>query len=343
MEIENDVFNFGEIITSDEIETKTEKVDETTESKETTASTETVKVEPTKEVETTTDDNNDVLKTNFEYFKESKILPDTAEFDGTEEGFVSTVKEHLKNEALDEIWNSLPSEEGKALLEYLLNGGTDIAKFKETFTTNWETFQFSQDETEKEAQQKQVLVDFYKSKGFTDKKAEKEADLKIQFAEGDDAAAEALEELKEAAKLNKQKLIDEQKQATLKAQDEYAKNVNEFVSTLKETKDINGVSITDKERNAIFNLYYGTTKTKEGEINNLNLVINSVLADKEKSLQLAQYLLNGLTVKSDKTTAKTEAIKSLRDKLKSASEGQTKIKGNPADRSTGPSEIFDIG
>lgn len=340
MEIENDVFDFGEIVTPEKEETTVETTTET-QTEETETSEETTKqVETTKE---SNEDSNDILKTTFEYFKESKLIPDTAEFDGTEEGFINTLKQSAKDEVLDEVWNSLPSEEGKALLEYMLNGGTDIAKFKETFNTTWEKFEFVEDETEKVSQQKKVLVEYYKSKGFTDKKAEKEADLKIQFAEADEAAVEALEELKEAEKVNKQKLIEDQKQATLKAQQEYQKSVNEFVSVLKETKDINGVPVTDKERNAIFNLYYGTTKTKQGEINNLNLVLDSVLADKDKSLKLAQYLLNGLSTEPVKKAAKTEAVKSLKDKLKAASEGQTKIKGNPADRNTGPSEIFDIG
>lgn len=341
MEIENDVFNFGEI----EIPEKTEtKVETTTETEETKTSEETTD-ETTKKVETTkeSNDSDDILKTTFEYFKESKLIPETAEFDGTEEGFINTLKQSAKDEVLDEVWNSLPSEEGKALLEYMLNGGTDIAKFKETFATTWEKFEFSQDETEKVSQQKKVLVEYYKSKGFSDKKAEKEADLKIQFAEADEASVEALEELKEAEKVNKQKLVEEQKQATLKAQQEYQKSVNDFVSVLKETKDINGVPVTNKERNAIFNLYYGTTKTKQGEINNFNLVLDSVLADKDKSLKLAQYLLNGLSTEPVKKAAKTEVAKTLKEKLKAVSEGQTKIKGNPADRNTGPSEIFDIG
>lgn len=337
MEIENDVFDFGEIATPIE---PTEPVEPANPAEP--------KVEEPKELDapvepTEPNNSDDILKTTFEYFKESKLIPDTAEFDGTEEGFINTLKQSAKDEVLDEVWNSLPSDEGKALLEYMLNGGTDISKFKETFNTTWEKFEFSEDETEKTAQQKKVLVDYYKSKGFTDKKAEKEADLKIQFAEADEAAVEALEELKEAEKVNKQKLIEDQKQANLKAQQEYQKSVNDFVATLKETKDINGVPVTDKERNEIFNLYYGTTKTKQGEINNFNLVLDSVLADKDKSLKLAQYLLSGLTTEPVKKAAKTEIVKTFKDKLKAVSEGQTKIKGNPADRNTGPSEIFDIG
>lgn len=343
MEIENDVFNFGEIEipekTKTKVETTTETQTEEVETSEKTTDETTEKVETTKE----SNDSDDILKTTFEYFKESKLIPETAEFDGTEEGFINSLKQSAKDEVLDEVWNSLPSEEGKALLEYMLNGGTDIAKFKETFNTTWEKFEFAEDETEKVSQQKKVLVEYYKSKGFSDKKAEKEADLKIQFAEADEASVEALEELKEAEKVNKQKLIEEQKQATLKAQQEYQKSVNDFVATLKETKDINGVPVTDKERNAIFNLYYGTTKTKQGEINNFNLVLDSVLADKDKSLKLAQYLLNGLSTEPVKKAAKTEVAKTLKEKLKAVSEGQTKIKGNPADRNTGPSEIFDIG
>jgi hypothetical protein len=336
---ENDSFDFGEFKTPETTEAKEETTVETTEEVET----EETSTEETTETTETVDDNSDPLVTTFSYFKEKKILPDTAEFDGTEEGFIGAIKTSVKDEVLDEIWNNLPSDEGKALLEYMLNGGTDINKFKETFNSSWEKFEFSDDEDTKESQQKQVLVEYYKTKGFTQQKAEKEADLKIKFAEADEAATEAIEELKELEKVNKQKLIQEQKEATGKAQKEYEDSVNSFVTTLKETKDINGVPVTDKERNAIFNLYYGTVDTPQGKVNTFNAVLNSVLADPEKSLKLAQFVLGGLSTDAVKKTVKTEAVKGLRDRLKSTSEGNTKVKGVSGPRSEGTREIASIG
>jgi hypothetical protein len=320
------VFDFGDFQT--ETEKKVENKETTQETTET-ASTEEVDTTEvstetsTEETQTTDVDDDNPLVTTFNHFKEIKVLPEGVEFDGTEEGFVNTIKETYKNQVIDEIRTSLP-EEGLALLDYMLEGGNDIAAFKETFTNDWEKFTFS--EENREEQNKQVLKAYYLSKGFSEAKANKEVEAKVTFASDTESADEALVELKELSAKTKKDFVENQKAAQKAQTEAIQKEFNDFSEVLKNTAEIDTFKLSDKDKKDILGLYYGTVKTEQGNVPALNYVLSQKLADKNEAIKLAAWLLKGSNTEGVKAAAKTEANKNLKDKLKKHSDGATKLK-----------------
>ena len=136
-------------------------------------------VEPTDPVEpdevTDTDEEDDALKLNYEYLKGlgALYLPDDYQFKATEKGFEEAVKasnENLQKALFDGMFEDMP-EEGKALLSYYANGGTNVKEFISVHARPDYTKVDLDDETAQEAIVREGLK---RTTKFSDAKIERE-------------------------------------------------------------------------------------------------------------------------------------------------------------------------
>lgn len=146
--------------------------------------------------------------------------------------------------------NSVPqyaSEEIEALDNFVKNGGN----IKDYFQIDGELDLDNIDITEDENNQKLVVKEFLKEKGFNTKQIDKKLSKYEDAGLLEDEAEDALEALREIKTQKKQQLLEEQeKQAELsrKRQQEY---FNTVVNEIKGLDNIRGIKIPEKDKKVL--------------------------------------------------------------------------------------------
>jgi chemotaxis protein histidine kinase CheA len=233
-------------------------------------------------------------------------LPEDFEFKGTED----SLKEAL------EVSKTRIAEKTR---ENIVAGFQDfVYKNLEQIQNTYNTVDFEQVDLSDEATQKEV-VKYYlkKTTKFKDEQIEKKVNQLEQFAELEDEAKTALDELKvldkeEKAQLARQAADYEVAQA--KARQDADKL---FRKTLKETDEVSGIKI-NKDR--VFNSLYNTIKLEDGTVTtSFNKNLQEVLSDPTKTIFLAHLLENNFELnKIEDTKVNTKAAKVLKEKLRQA-------------------------
>jgi chemotaxis protein histidine kinase CheA len=254
------------------------------------------------------EEDNDIFKVYFEDLKEKNFLdlPEDFEFTGTEESLqeaLELTKTKLAEKTRQEI------EAG--FQEFVFN---NLEQIQNTYNTvDFEQVDLSSEDTQKE------VVRYYlqKTTKFKPEQIEKKINQFEQFAELEDEAKSALEELKE---------IDKQEKAQMaKAAAEYEKNQTKareeadklFRKTLKETDEVSGIKIN---KDKVFSSLYNPVKLEDGTVTtNFNYKLNQVLSDPKKTIFLAHLLENNFELgKIEETKVSTKAAKTLKEKLRQA-------------------------
>lgn len=146
--------------------------------------------------------------------------------------------------------NSVPqyaSEEVEALDNFVKNGGNLRDYFEIDGELDLEEINIEDDETN----QKLVVKEFLKEKGFNAKQIEKKLSKYEDAGLLEDEAQDALEALKEIREQKKQQLLREQEnhaRAAYKRQQDY---FNSVVNEIKGMDDIRGIKIPEKDKRAL--------------------------------------------------------------------------------------------
>ena len=205
--------------------------------------------------------------------------------------------------------NSVPqyaSEEVAQLDEFVKNGGN----LKDYFQIDGELDIDDINIEDDEVNQKLVLKEFLKEKGFSSKSIEKKLTKYEEAGLLEDEAVDALESLKEIREEKKQQLLEEQKKTAelnRKKQQDY---FNSVVNEIKGLDNIRGVKIPEKDKKTL--LEYIFKPTADG--------MTQYQKDWSKSvknlLESAYFTMKGDTLlKAAKTEGSNKAISKFKDSL----------------------------
>lgn len=185
--------------------------------------------------------------------------------------------------------NSTPqyaSEEVQKLDEFVRNGGN----LKDYYSIDADLDLDNIEIEDNEINQKLVIKEFLKEKGFSSKQIEKKLTKYDEAGLLEDEAVDALEALKELREDRKEQLLaDQQKQAKLyeKQQQEFFNNV---VTEIKGMNSIYGIDIPEKDKRALLEYIFkadadGVTKYQKDYAKSLkNLITSAYFTMKGDSL-----------------------------------------------------------
>lgn len=274
----------------------------------------------TKEEEETEDDDND-----------DDTVDDDVSSDNTESGIIvnffdslseklgwDDVEEEEKPKTAEDLIeyfqnvieeNSVPqyaSEEVAQLDEFVKNGGN----IKDYFQIEKELDIDDINIEDNEVNQKLVLKEFLKEKGFSSKSIEKKLTKYEEAGLLEDEAVDALESLKEIREEKKQQLLEEQKKAAEQNKKKQQDYFNSVVNEIKGLDNIRGVKIPEKDKKTL--LEYIFKPTADG--------MTQYQKDWSKSvknlLESAYFTMKGDTLlKAAKTEGSNKAISKFKDSL----------------------------
>lgn len=138
------------------------------------------------------------------------------------------------------------SDEMEALDNFVKQGG-DLSKYL-TIETE---LNFDNIDLDDETNQKLIVKQLLKSKGFSDKKIEKQIERYADAGLLEDEANDALEDLKEIKEQQKQQLLAEQEKAYKQYQQRQLQFYNNVVDEIKNLKNIRGIAIPEKDKRTL--------------------------------------------------------------------------------------------
>ena len=272
---EEDIEEEDETIEDDEIdeepvnkkETKKDKKDKSTKEEDDNSE------EDDNEDESAFDEKNAV--TGFFEVLSEKLgwsIDDDDEIPQTAEELVKYFQDIIEEESRPTYAN----DEVARLDEYVKNGGDIKTYLKIDAELNLDEIEIEDDETN----QKLVLKEFLKEKGFSSKSIEKKLQKYADAGLLEDEAEDALEALKEIREQKKEQLLADQK----KQSEEQAKRQQEFfntvVSEIKGLDNIRGIKIPEKDKKTLMDYMFkpdsdGVTKYQKDYAKNPKNLIES--------------------------------------------------------------------
>lgn len=222
--------------------------------------------------------------------------------------------------------NSQPqyaSEEVQKLDEFVKNGGN----IKDYFEIDGELDLEDMNVEEDEVNQKLVLKEFLKEKGFSSKQIEKKLTKYEEAGLLEDEAVDALEALKEIREEKKQQLLEEQKKTAEQNRIKQQEYFNSVVNEIKGMDSIRGVKIPEKDKKTL--LEYIFKPTADG--------MTQYQKDWSKSvknlLESAYFTMKGDTLlKAAKTEGSNKAISKFKESLsKTGVSRKTRKQNNTSD------------
>lgn len=205
--------------------------------------------------------------------------------------------------------NSVPryaSEEVEALDNFVKNGGNLRDYFEIDGELNLEEISIE----DNEINQKLVLKEFLKEKGFSSKQIEKKLTKYEDAGLLEDESEDALEALKEIREQKKQQLLKDQEnqaKAAAKRQQEYFQSV---VTEIKGMDNIRGIKIPEKDKQVLLEYIFkpdadGMTKFQKDWSKSVKNLLES-----------AYFTMKGDTLlKAAKSEGSTRAINKFKDSL----------------------------
>ena len=199
-------------------------------------------------------------------------IDDDDEIPQTAEELVKYFQDIIEEESRPTYAN----DEVARLDEYVKNGGDIKTYLKIDAELNLDEIEIEDDETN----QKLVLKEFLKEKGFSSKSIEKKLQKYADAGLLEDEAEDALEALKEIKEQKKEQLLADQK----KQSEEQAKRQQEFfntvVSEIKGLDNIRGIKIPEKDKKTLMDYMFkpdsdGVTKYQKDYAKNPKNLIES--------------------------------------------------------------------
>jgi hypothetical protein len=235
------------------------------------------------------------------------------EYEDSEEGLVELTKDIAQNIAedqLQELFGQYPLLQQH--MEFLLAGG-ESEKFFEAYNPNsdYATFEISKDDLRS---QKGFVAEYFRNKGH-DEEFVKE--MIEEFEDSGKLYVKALVAQKHLAAVQektREQLIIDQKRQQAEAAAQQEEFWEEVASTISSGNEFAGIRFPDREKAKFFE-YISEPKDQAGRTQR---DVDYANADLEVKLAIDYLMYKGMNL-SDiiQTKAKTESVKSLRDKIQS--------------------------
>lgn len=267
----------------------------------------------------------------------SDIFADELGWEFNEEDKPKSVKELV--EFMQEVieTNSQPkyaSDEIKELDEYVKRGGDVKHFFSSVYSTDIDPDKI---DITKESNQKAVIKENLRTKGYSESRIDKLISRYEETGSLEEEATDSLEEVKEYREKTKQTLLEQNKKQHEENVKEQLKFVQNVESIIKDSKDIRGISISEKDRKNLVEYIFkpksnGLTAYQEDYNSNLQNLVESAYFTMKKDAFVQQI----------EKKASTDAVKNLKLKLKTKGKS-TKNAVSDADTDSGKvSQLWEI-
>lgn len=208
--------------------------------------------------------------------------------------------------------NSVPqyaSEEVEALDKFVKNGGNLKDYFQIDGELDLEDFEIE----DNEVNQKLVIKEFLKEKGFSSKQIDKKLTKYEDAGLLEDEATDALEALRDIREQKKQQLLEEQEKSANELKKRQQEYFNSVVTEIKGMDNIRGIKIPQKDKQAL--LEYIFKPTADGKTQYQKDYSKSV----KNLLESAYFTMKGDTLlKAAKSEGSTAAINKFKNSLSKA-------------------------
>ena len=205
--------------------------------------------------------------------------------------------------------NSVPqyaSEEVEALDKFVKNGGNLKDYFQIDGELDLEDFEIE----DNEVNQKLILKEFLKEKGFNNKQIDKKLTKYEDAGLLEDEATDALEALRDIREQKKQQLLEEQEKSANELKKRQQEYFNSVVTEIKGMDNIRGIKIPQKDKQAL--LEYIFKPTADGKTQYQKDYSKSV----KNLLESAYFTMKGDTLlKAAKSEGSTAAINKFKNSL----------------------------
>lgn len=205
--------------------------------------------------------------------------------------------------------NSVPqyaSEEVEALDKFVKNGGNLKDYFQIDGELDLEDFEIE----DNEVNQKLVIKEFLKEKGFSSKQIDKKLTKYEDAGLLEDEATDALEALRDIREQKKQQLLEEQEKSANELKKRQQEYFNSVVTEIKGMDNIRGIKIPQKDKQAL--LEYIFKPTADGKTQYQKDYSKSV----KNLLESAYFTMKGDTLlKTAKSEGSTAAINKFKNSL----------------------------
>lgn len=205
--------------------------------------------------------------------------------------------------------NSVPqyaSEEVEALDKFVKNGGNLRDYFQIDGELDLEDFEIE----DNEVNQKLILKEFLKEKGFNNKQIDKKLTKYENAGLLEDEATDALEALRDIREQKKQQLLEEQEKSAKELKKRQQDYFNSVVTEIKGMDNIRGIKIPQKDKQAL--LEYIFKPTADGKTQYQKDYSKSV----KNLLESAYFTMKGDTLlKAAKSEGSTAAINKFKNSL----------------------------
>lgn len=205
--------------------------------------------------------------------------------------------------------NSVPqyaSEEVEALDKFVKNGGNLKDYFQIDGELDLEDFEIE----DNEVNQKLVIKEFLKEKGFSSKQIDKKLTKYEDAGLLEDEATDALESLRDIREQKKQQLLEEQEKSANELKKRQQEYFNSVVTEIKGMDNIRGIKIPQKDKQAL--LEYIFKPTADGKTQYQKDYSKSV----KNLLESAYFTMKGDTLlKAAKSEGSTAAINKFKNSL----------------------------
>lgn len=205
--------------------------------------------------------------------------------------------------------NSVPqyaSEEVETLDKFVKNGGNLKDYFQIDGELDLEDFEIE----DNEVNQKLVIKEFLKEKGFSSKQIDKKLTKYEDAGLLEDEATDALEALRDIREQKKQQLLEEQEKSANELKKRQQEYFNSVVTEIKGMDNIRGIKIPQKDKQAL--LEYIFKPTADGKTQYQKDYSKSV----KNLLESAYFTMKGDTLlKAAKSEGSTAAINKFKNSL----------------------------
>lgn len=205
--------------------------------------------------------------------------------------------------------NSVPqyaSEEVEALDKFVKNGGNLKDYFQIDGELDLEDFEIE----DNEVNQKLVIKEFLKEKGFSSKQIDKKLTKYEDAGLLEDEATDALEALRDIREQKKQQLLEEREKSANELKKRQQEYFNSVVTEIKGMDNIRGIKIPQKDKQAL--LEYIFKPTADGKTQYQKDYSKSV----KNLLESAYFTMKGDTLlKAAKSEGSTAAINKFKNSL----------------------------
>lgn len=226
------------------------------------------------------------------------------------------------------------SDEIKELDDFVKNGGNVKNFLKSVYSEDIDTDKI---DITKEFNQKAVIRKNLRDKGYSEVRIEKLVNRYEETGSLEDEAADSLSEIKETEEKTKAKLLETQKKQADQQVKEQLNFVQSVEKTIKNSADIRGLALSDKDKTALLEYIFkpekdGMTKYQKDYNSDIKHLVESAYFTMKRDTFVNQV----------QKKATTNAVKNLKLKIKSKGKSTSNTESDMDDNSRKIQSIWDI-